>query len=86
MHFLFKELKICSTEEEAKEQVFFLSAKEALGIRLNNAPVVNRERLDEFNRFERKLYDCVSKSAVQTKFNKPTQWAQENVIRYNICM
>uniref|UniRef100_A0A1A9WT32 Dynamin-type G domain-containing protein n=1 Tax=Glossina brevipalpis TaxID=37001 RepID=A0A1A9WT32_9MUSC len=77
--FLTKELKI-TNEKEAAERVFFVSAREALQARIEeakgNSPSLGaiaegfQIRYFEFQDFERKFEECISKSAVQTKFEK----------------
>ncbi|XP_037819493.1 transmembrane GTPase Marf isoform X3 [Lucilia sericata] len=77
--FLTKELKI-TNEKEAAERVFFVSAREALQARIEeakgNSPSQGalaegfQMRYFEFQDFERKFEECISKSAVQTKFEK----------------
>ncbi|XP_061401900.1 transmembrane GTPase Marf isoform X1 [Musca vetustissima] len=77
--FLTKELKV-TNEKEAAERVFFVSAREALQARIEeakgNSPSQGaiaegfHTRYFEFQDFERKFEECISKSAVQTKFEK----------------
>lgn len=77
--FLSQELKI-SSEDEAKERTFFVSAKETLGARCPEAQAsgsINsqalrgyKQRGKEFQNFERKFEESLSKSAVKTKFMK----------------
>lgn len=78
--FLVKELKVC-TAKEADERIFFISAKEALLARLSErghtspTPLADgfQTRYFEFQDFERKFEECISKSAVKTKFEQHTQ-------------
>lgn len=79
--FLVKELKVC-TPKEAEERIFFISAKEVLQARLaeqsqNGAtpPLTEgfQTRYFEFQDFERKFEECISKSAVKTKFEQHSQ-------------
>ncbi|KAF2901910.1 hypothetical protein ILUMI_04280 [Ignelater luminosus] len=78
--FLVKELKVC-TPKEAEERIFFISAKEALLARLaeqgqnTTTPLAEgfQTRYFEFQDFERKFEECISKSAVKTKFEQHTQ-------------
>lgn len=80
--FLVKELKVCS-QKEAAERIFFVSAKEVLQARLQEAkglPVHSGalaegfpNRYFEFQDFERKFEECISKSAVKTKFEQHSQ-------------
>ncbi|XP_046850405.1 mitofusin-2-like [Xenia sp. Carnegie-2017] len=76
--FLVNELK-CIDQCEAENRVFFVSAKEVLtkrmqenqGMRDTGAAIHAegfQERLMEFEHFERKFEECISKSAIQTKF------------------
>uniref|UniRef100_A0A1A9X2I7 Dynamin-type G domain-containing protein n=1 Tax=Glossina brevipalpis TaxID=37001 RepID=A0A1A9X2I7_9MUSC len=77
--FLTKELKI-TNEEEAAERVFFVSAREVVQARIEkakgNSPSSGaiaegfQIRYFEFQDFERKFEECISKSAVETKFKK----------------
>ncbi|KRT82687.1 hypothetical protein AMK59_4774, partial [Oryctes borbonicus] len=79
--FLVKELKVCSPKE-AEERIFFISAKEALLARIaeqgNTSPSMAladgfQNRYFEFQDFERKFEECISKSAVKTKFEQHSQ-------------
>ncbi|GLH07612.1 hypothetical protein R5R35_003245 [Gryllus longicercus] len=80
--FLVKELKVC-TQKEASERIFFVSAKEALQARLmeqKGQPAHSGAlaegfptRYFEFQDFERKFEECISKSAVKTKFEQHCQ-------------
>lgn len=78
--FLVKELKVC-TQKEADERIFFISAKEALQARLAErgqtatTPMTDgfQTRYFEFQDFERKFEECISKSAVKTKFDQHSQ-------------
>lgn len=77
--FLVKELKVASGKE-AEERVFFVSARETLQARLKEAeglPAIAgaladgfQNRYFEFQDFERKFEECISKSAVRTKFEQ----------------
>ncbi|XP_055388687.1 transmembrane GTPase Marf isoform X2 [Condylostylus longicornis] len=77
--FLVKELKVC-TDKEASERVFFVSARETLLGRLEEAKGNPahvgalaegfQNRYFEFQDFERKFEECISKSAVRTKFEQ----------------
>lgn len=76
-----KELKVC-TAKEAEERIFFISAKEALLARIaeqgNTSPSMAlaegfQNRYFEFQDFERKFEECISKSAVKTKFEQHSQ-------------
>ncbi|XP_076648384.1 mitochondrial assembly regulatory factor isoform X1 [Halictus rubicundus] len=80
--FLSKELKVYSPKD-AEERVFFISAKETLQARLQEQrgqPAHNgalaegfQNRYFEFQDFERKFEECISKSAVKTKFEQHSQ-------------
>ncbi|CAG5011450.1 unnamed protein product [Parnassius apollo] len=74
--FLSRELRVC-TPKEAEERIFFISAKEALLTRMRerekpvSSPILadgHQVRYFEFVDFERKFEECISKSAVRTKF------------------
>merc|ERR1719244_2380734 len=75
LQFLSSELGIC-TPEEAEDRIFFISAKEALQTRLQEAkglkPNIHTEdyftRYLEYQQFEKKLEHCLSSTAVKTKF------------------
>ncbi|CAH1772741.1 unnamed protein product [Owenia fusiformis] len=76
--FLANELKVCS-KTEAEDRVFFVSAKEALISRSPHTSTPTsvlaegyQARLFEFADFERKFEECISKSAVKTKFEQHT--------------
>ncbi|VDH94543.1 mitofusin, partial [Mytilus galloprovincialis] len=76
-HFLTDELKVAD-KQEAKNRIFFISAKEALISRLHedskkSIPTGSlqkkfAERLSAFENFETAFEVCISRSAVQTKF------------------
>ncbi|XP_023021702.2 mitochondrial assembly regulatory factor [Leptinotarsa decemlineata] len=77
--FLVKELKVC-TQKEAEERIFFISAKEVLQARMheaNKSPLPPTEgfqtRWFEFQDFEKKFEECISISAVKTKFEQHSQ-------------
>lgn len=78
--FLVKELGVCS-QKEAEERIFFISAKEALQARLAEqghtatTPLTEgfQTRYFEFQDFERKFEECISQSAVKTKFEQHSQ-------------
>ncbi|ELU09043.1 hypothetical protein CAPTEDRAFT_158045 [Capitella teleta] len=76
VEFLVDELKV-NKPAEAEDRVFFVSAREALISRSNEAAAATpnshfldgyQGRLFEFCSFERKFEECISQSAVQTKF------------------
>ena len=67
---------------EAQDRVFFVSAKEVLQARTQTAPIESNTfpegfqvRYFEFEDFERKFEQCLSKSAVKTKFAQHTKRA-----------
>lgn len=80
--FLVKELKVC-TQKEATERIFFVSAKEVLQARIleqkgqpaHTAAIAEGfpNRYFEFQDFEHKFEECISKSAVRTKFQQHSQ-------------
>lgn len=80
--FLVEELKVCS-QKEAAERVFFISAKECLQARCKEAQGQSLQngalaegfpaRYFEFQDFERKFEECISKSALKTKFEQHVQ-------------
>ncbi|KAF6034361.1 MFN2 [Bugula neritina] len=77
MEFLCNELKVVN-KKEAEGRIFFVSAKEALHNRLTEKGAVTtplgsvlegyQSRLFEFAQFERTFEECISRSAVKTKF------------------
>lgn len=80
--FLVRELKVCSAKE-AGERIFFISAKEVLQARLQEQKGLPahsgalaegfQTRYFEFQDFERKFEECISHSAVRTKFEQHSQ-------------
>lgn len=85
--FLTSELGICSIEE-AEDRIFFISAKEALQTRLQEAkgqpPNIHTEdyftRYLEYQQFEKKLEHCLSSTAVRTKFSAHTARGRDIVV------
>ena len=85
--FLVNELRVCQTKAEAEEKIFFISAKEALQARMQEAkglpPQISTEdffpRYLEFQKFEREFTTCLSQSAVQTKFAAHSKKGQQIV-------
>nr|CAG4643729.1 EOG090X01A3 [Lepidurus arcticus] len=83
LDFLVEELCVCNSRSEAEQRVFFVSAKEALQTRTNetkglpaNTGIVAdgyAARYFEFQDFERKFEECISKSAIRTKFNQHSE-------------
>lgn len=83
--FLAEELAVCSLED-AKERVYFVSAKEVLTSRLREAGTPSpsgafqegwHNRLFEFQNFEKHFEKLLSDSAIKTKFAAHTQQGQE---------
>ncbi|XP_042901071.1 transmembrane GTPase Marf [Parasteatoda tepidariorum] len=82
VNFLVDELKVAN-RSQAENRVFFVSAKEVLLARLKqqkgeplHAGAIAegfQARYFEFQEFERKFEECLSKSAVKTKFEQHTQ-------------
>uniref|UniRef100_A0A4W4E617 Dynamin-type G domain-containing protein n=1 Tax=Electrophorus electricus TaxID=8005 RepID=A0A4W4E617_ELEEL len=94
VHFLVEELKVVE-HEQASNRIFFVSAKEVLNSRMQRAQGMPetggaladgfQERLKEFQNFERTFEECISQSAVKTKFEQHTIRAKqiiENVPLY----
>ncbi|XP_050414689.2 mitofusin-2 isoform X2 [Patella vulgata] len=81
LQFLIDELKVVD-KKEAEDRLYFISAREALVSRLHEdkgtpTPTGSLQegfhmRMFEFANFERKFEECISKSAVQTKFEQHT--------------
>ncbi|XP_022096331.1 mitofusin-2-like isoform X1 [Acanthaster planci] len=79
IEFLVDELKVV-TRQQAEDRVFFVSAKEALITRIpkpahtpdSSGPLAEgfQARLFSFENFERKFEECISHSAVVTKFEQ----------------
>lgn len=69
-----------SSEDEARQRTFFVSAKETLSARCPGAAASGgfdsrmlkgyKQRSDEFQNFERRFEESLSKSALKTKFMK----------------
>lgn len=84
INFLSQELKISSLEE-ARERTFFVSARETLHARLSeshpNSPQRQgyQDRSEEFENFERRFEESLSKSAVKTKFKKHTDRGRDTI-------
>ncbi|KAK7889460.1 hypothetical protein WMY93_025020 [Mugilogobius chulae] len=84
--FLVDELKVVDGEK-APDRIFFVSAKEVLNSRMQRAQGMPetggaladgfQERLDEFKCFERRFEECISQSAVKTKFEQHTIRAKQ---------
>uniref|UniRef100_A0A3Q3GQD8 Mitofusin 1b n=1 Tax=Labrus bergylta TaxID=56723 RepID=A0A3Q3GQD8_9LABR len=79
--FLVEELKVVD-RDQAPNRIFFVSAKEVLNSRMQRAQGMPEtggalaegfhERLKEFQNFERRFEECISQSAVKTKFEQHT--------------
>lgn len=93
--FLVDELKVVSSGQ-ASQRIFFVSAKEALHQRLNEAKGVPNtgagfpegftSRYFEFQDFERKFEECISKTAVITKFDQHTRRGKTIVCEVGSCV
>ncbi|XP_061636659.1 mitofusin-1b isoform X1 [Phyllopteryx taeniolatus] len=86
VNFLVEELKVMD-REQAPNHIFFVSAKEVLTSRMQRAQGMPetggalaegfQERLKEFQSFERRFEECISQSAVKTKFEQHTIRAKQ---------
>ncbi|XP_029004660.1 mitofusin-1b [Betta splendens] len=86
VNFLVEELKVVN-REQAPNHIFFISAKEVLNSRMQRAQGMPetggalaegfQERLKEFQSFERRFEECISQSAVKTKFEQHTIRAKQ---------
>ncbi|XP_047443280.1 mitofusin-1b [Mugil cephalus] len=86
VNFLVEELKVLD-REQAPKHIFFVSAKEVLNSRMQRAQGMPetggalaegfQERLKEFQSFERRFEECISQSAVKTKFEQHTIRAKQ---------
>ncbi|XP_031430076.1 mitofusin-1b isoform X2 [Clupea harengus] len=86
VNFLVEELKVVD-HEQAPNRIFFVSAKEVLNSRMQRAQGMPesggalaegfQERLKEFQCFERRFEECISQSAVKTKFEQHTIRARQ---------
>jgi len=84
--FLADELKVVN-KEQARNRVFFVSAKEVLHTRVKKtvpeSPIADfmkegfQARLLEFSQFEREFEECISQHAIKTKFSHHTQRAKK---------
>lgn len=80
--FLAEELQL--NRDEALERVFFVSAKEVLALRLKGKQAAeqslregHQQRYFEFEDFERRFEQCLSRSALHTKFAHHTKCGRE---------
>ncbi|TNN69102.1 Mitofusin-1 [Liparis tanakae] len=86
VNFLVEELKVVD-RDQAPDRIFFVSAKEVLNSRMQRAQGMPEaggalaegfhERLKEFQCFERRFEECISQSAVKTKFEQHTIRAKQ---------
>ncbi|KAM4575140.1 mitofusin-1b isoform 1-T1 [Fundulus diaphanus] len=86
VNFLVEELKVLD-RAQAPNHIFFVSAKEVLNSRMQRAQGMPetggalaegfQERLKEFQSFERRFEECISQSAVKTKFEQHTIRAKQ---------
>lgn len=93
--FLVDELKVVGSGQ-AGQRIFFVSAKEALHQRLSEAkgvpvnsaglPEGFTSRYFEFQDFERKFEECISKTAVITKFDQHTRRGKTIVSEVGQCV
>ncbi|KAH0955083.1 hypothetical protein HN011_006102 [Eciton burchellii] len=90
VEFLSKELRVYENTKDAEERVFFISAKEVLQARMqeqrgqlaHEGALADgfQNRYFEFQDFERKFEECISKSAVKTKFEQHSQRGKQIAI------
>lgn len=93
--FLAEELQVMD-KREAKDRVFFVSAREALVSRLQSDSGLTtpdrvllpgfQARIFEFANFENKFELCISKSAVKTKFEQHTERGKNITCELRSCM
>ncbi|XP_053490021.1 mitofusin-1b isoform X1 [Ictalurus furcatus] len=86
VNFLVEELRVVD-RQQAPNHIFFVSAKEVLNSRMQRAQGMPesggalaegfQERLKEFQSFERTFEECISQSAVKTKFEQHTIRAKQ---------
>uniref|UniRef100_A0A3Q4BV94 Dynamin-type G domain-containing protein n=1 Tax=Mola mola TaxID=94237 RepID=A0A3Q4BV94_MOLML len=86
VNFLCEELRVVD-RDQAPNRIFFVSAKEVLNSRMQRAQGMPetggalaegfQERLKEFQNFERRFEECISQSAVKTKFEQHTIRAKQ---------
>uniref|UniRef100_A0A8R1DQM5 Dynamin-type G domain-containing protein n=1 Tax=Caenorhabditis japonica TaxID=281687 RepID=A0A8R1DQM5_CAEJA len=85
-HFLVDELDVCS-EREVNDRIFFVSSREVLESRLKARGLVQKAyqaeghgtRALEFQNFERHFEQCISRSAIHTKFEAHNRRAHEMI-------
>ncbi|CAJ0959622.1 unnamed protein product, partial [Mesorhabditis belari] len=86
--FLVDELQVCSSLE-VQNRVFFVSSREVLDSRLKARGLIEKayemdgyqKRAYEFNQFERQFEQCISRSAIRSKFEAHARRADELVHR-----
>ncbi|XP_069753064.1 mitofusin-1-like isoform X2 [Narcine bancroftii] len=86
VNFLVDELGVMD-HAQAENRIFFISAKEAVNARIHKAQGMPegggaladgfQARLFEFQKFERQFEECISQSAVKTKFEQHTIRAKQ---------
>ncbi|CAO4365764.1 unnamed protein product [Caenorhabditis nigoni] len=84
--FLVDELEVCS-EREVNDRIFFVSSREVLESRLKARGLVQKAyqaeghgtRALEFQNFERHFEQCISRSAIHTKFEAHNRRAHEMI-------
>ncbi|CAF3774276.1 unnamed protein product [Rotaria socialis] len=85
LEFLCDELNLYQRKEAAEHRMFFISAREALSNRnidlssssKSGFTKAHKERLADFNKFEHEFEKCISKTAVQTKFEQHANRGKE---------
>ncbi|PWA20867.1 hypothetical protein CCH79_00007087, partial [Gambusia affinis] len=95
VNFLVEELKVVD-RDQAPNRIFFVSAKEVLNSRMQRAQGMPetggalaegfKERLKEFQSFERRFEECISQSAVKTKFEQHTIRAKQIIEKVKTIM
>ncbi|XP_064418338.1 mitofusin-1 [Latimeria chalumnae] len=95
LSFLVEELEVMNLSE-AQNRIFFVSAKEVLIARMHKAQGMPEgggalaegfhARLEEFQKFEKAFEECISQSAVKTKFEKHTVGAKQIVLTIQCIM
>ncbi|CAI4232706.1 unnamed protein product [Auanema sp. JU1783] len=86
--FLVNELEVC-TEKEVNNRIYFVSSREVLEARLKEKGLTqkayqasgSRERLLEFENFEKNFEQCISRSAILSKFEAHKRRAFEIIQR-----
>ncbi|KAJ1360376.1 mitofusin [Parelaphostrongylus tenuis] len=86
--FLVNELEV-ATERDVKDRIFFVSSREVLESRLKARGLItsayqmegHQVRAMEFEMFERQFEQCISKSAIHTKFEAHNRRANEIIAK-----